>query len=95
MYLWNKQKTVEIKFVKTFSTKEADVKDEEKEQEPSTSTSLASVIIPESFVKDKPKPYENNIKGFTVKTFVCNMKAPWTRNRYNSKLLSFSKFFFR
>ena len=82
IYFWNKQKTVEIKFVKTFSTQEADVEEKEKEEkeekEPSTPASLASVIIPLSFAKDKPKPYENNIKGFTIKTFVCNLKAPWS-----------------
>ena len=75
MYYWNKQRTVVIKFVKTFSTSDDNaINGEEKDQE-----SLASVIIP----KKKPNPYKDNLAGYSIKSFVCNLKAPWARNRYN------------
>ena len=72
MYHWHKQRTVVIKFVKTFST--IDDNEEEKDQK-----SLASVIIP----KKKPNPYKDNLAEYSIKTFICNLKAPWAKNRYN------------
>ena len=75
MYFWSKQKTVEMKFVKTFSMN--DIEEEEKDQQ----ESLASVIIPLSFAKKKSNPYRDNLKGHHIKTFICNLRAPWARNR--------------
>ena len=54
----------------------ASVIKEEKDQE-----SLASVIIPSSFAKNKSYPYKDNLKGHHIKTFICNLRAPWARNR--------------
>ena len=54
-----------------------DIEEEEKDQQ----ESLASVIIPLSFAKKKSNPYKDNLKGHHVKTFICNLRAPWARNR--------------